>query len=369
MPANYTRVRAALQSFDWKSMFVDELNWSKPKERSWTATVDGQTYTLKPVAEIGGMLIYTCRGENGGIPSSSTRRAIENQVKGRHYEHIVIFEDAAANDGPPARATLQWIKRGQGQTRSREFTYQRGQNGEALVQRLAGIAFDLSDLDEEGRITIAKVNERIARSLDVEKVTKKFYEEFTRQRGAFQKFLGGIPLEDDQRWYVSVMLNRLMFIYFIQKNNFLDKNPNYLSQKLEASQKRGANRFYRDFLRVLFFEGFAQPAEERSPEVRRLLGAIPYLNGGLFLPHPIEEKYGAAIDIPDQAFGNLFEFFDEWRWHLNERPEGDQRAIDPDVLGYIFEKYINQKQMGAYYSKEDITGYICRNTDHPGPLR
>ena len=35
------------------------------------------------------------------------------------------------------------------------------------------------------------------------------------------------------------------------------------------------------------------------------------------------------------------------------------------MLGYIFEKYINQKQMGAYYTKEDITGYIARNTIIP----
>jgi hypothetical protein len=35
------------------------------------------------------------------------------------------------------------------------------------------------------------------------------------------------------------------------------------------------------------------------------------------------------------------------------------------VLGYIFEKYINQKQMGAYYTKEDITGYISQNTIIP----
>ena len=35
------------------------------------------------------------------------------------------------------------------------------------------------------------------------------------------------------------------------------------------------------------------------------------------------------------------------------------------MLGYIFEKYINQKQMGAYYTKEDITGYITRNTIVP----
>ena len=50
-------------------------------------------------------------------------------------------------------------------------------------------------------------------------------------------------------------------------------------------------------------------------------------------------------------------------------PNRDDNEINPDVLGYIFEKYINQKQMGAYYTKEDITGYITRNTVIPIPVR
>ncbi len=35
------------------------------------------------------------------------------------------------------------------------------------------------------------------------------------------------------------------------------------------------------------------------------------------------------------------------------------------IIGYIFEKYINQKQMGAYYTKEDITEYISKQTILP----
>ena len=53
------------------------------------------------------------------------------------------------------------------------------------------------------------------------------------------------------------------------------------------------------------------------------------------------------------------------RWHLDERPLRADNEINPDVVGYIFEKYINQKQMGAYYTKEDITEYICKNTIIP----
>jgi tRNA1(Val) A37 N6-methylase TrmN6 len=113
----------------------------------------------------------------------------------------------------------------------------------------------------------------------------------------------------------------------------------------------------------LFFEGFAK--KKHSAEIRKLLGNVPYLNGGIFERHQIEELHGERIQIPDKAFEQLFDFFDEYRWHLDERPNKDDKEINPDVLGYIFEKYINQKQMGAYYTKEDITEYIAKNTIIP----
>jgi hypothetical protein len=69
--------------------------------------------------------------------------------------------------------------------------------------------------------------------------------------------------------------------------------------------------------------------------------------------------------IVDKAFEKLFDFFKEYNWHLDEREDHNDREINPDVLGYIFEKYINQKQMGAYYTKEDITEYISQNTIIP----
>lgn len=92
---------------------------------------------------------------------------------------------------------------------------------------------------------------------------------------------------------------------------------------------------------------------------------MPYLDGGLFQQHQIENLHGKEIQIKDAAFENLFAFFEQYNWHLDERPLRADNEINPDVLGYIFEKYINQKQMGAYYTKEDITGYISKNTIIP----
>ena len=75
--------------------------------------------------------------------------------------------------------------------------------------------------------------------------------------------------------------------------------------------------------------------------------------------------HGKTIDIPDRAFDSVFDFFEQYDWHLDDRPTRKGNEINPDVLGYVFEKYINQKEMGAYYTKEDITGYISQNTIIP----
>src|SRR5207245_2110701 len=116
--------------------------------------------------------------------------------------------------------------------------------------------------------------------------------------------------------------------------------------------------YYRYFLLRLFHEGLSE--KQHSPELEKLLGRVPYLNGGLFDVHVLE-RANPHIQIPDEAFERIFAFFGDFDWHLDDRPLKNDKEINPDVLGYIFEKYINQKQMGAYYTKEDITDYISKN--------
>ena len=156
------------------------------------------------------------------------------------------------------------------------------------------------------------------------------------------------------------MLNRLMFVYFIQKKGFLDGDTDYLRNRLRMMQTRKGrdsfHSFYRHFLLRLFHEGLG--GHPRTSELDELLGQVPYLNGGLFDVHDLERS-NAGIEIADDAFEKLFEFFDAYSWNLDERPLHEDSEINPDVLGYIFEKYINQKEMGAYYTKEDITKHIA----------
>ena len=120
--------------------------------------------------------------------------------------------------------------------------------------------------------------------------------------------------------------------------------------------------YYADFLIPLFHEGLGQTAH--SVKIENLIGKIPYLNGGLFQVHRLELKY-PSIQISDEAFKRVFDFFDMYQWHLDDRPLRADNEINPDVLGYIFEKYVNQRELGAYYSKQDITDYISKNTILP----
>ena len=231
-----------------------------------------------------------------------------------------------------------------------------------MIQKLEKISFTL---EEEIDLTIVDVSGSVRAAFDVQLVTKNFYKRFKAEHSVFLSFIDGINHVGDREWYASLMLNRMMFIYFIQKRGFLDYDADYLRNRLQKIRKVGMHNrfqtFYRLFLLRLFHDGLGCPEAIRKPEIAELLGRIPYLNGGLFDVHELEEKY-SEIHIPDMAFERIFEFFDAYQWHLDDRPLKDDNEINPDILGYIFEKYVNQKQMGAYYTKEDITQYISCNT-------
>ncbi|MFZ5923156.1 MAG: Eco57I restriction-modification methylase domain-containing protein, partial [Chloroflexota bacterium] len=356
MPFNIADARIDLRSFDLKKLFIEKMGWDLARQ-TFEIQVDGETIRLSMVAQKRGLAVLVCSPmADGSIPDSALRYKIEAQARKYSHEHLIVF-----TNHDKSVQKWQWVRREPGKPLARrEYEFSNGQRGEALLQRLQMAVFELSEEDD---LTIIEVGQRVKKAFDVEKVTKKFYDRFKKEHEDFLKFIKGIPDQDMQRWYVSVTLNRLMFVYFVQAKGFLDNNPKYLRQHLDESKKRGRDLFYSDFLCPLFFDGFAK--KQHSAETRKLLGNIPYLNGGIFEKHQIEELHGEMIQIPDVAFEQLFDFFDEYRWHLDERPNKNDKEINPDVLGYIFEKYINQKQMGAYYTKEDITEYISKNTIIP----
>ena len=351
---------ALLKAFDLPILFIEELGCDRPTSRQpERIDIAGTGYDLQPLAEKRGFRVFHCPS----IPDRNVRQKIEREIAKRAFEHLVIFTDAANT-----RQIWQWVAREKGRPDAfREHLWLASSDPEPLLQKLAHIAFSLS---EEESLTLTGVTQRMRDAFDREKITKRFYEAFKQQHDSFLGFINGLASVSDRHWYASLMLNRLMFVYFIQKKGFLDGDINYLKHRLATVRAtKGADQFhsfYRAFLLKLFHGGLATPKDARDADTAKLLGNIPYLNGGLFEPHALEAD-GNTIAIADAAFEGVFNFFDQYEWTLDTRAieRADGREINPDVLGHIFEKYINQKQMGAYYTKEDITDYITKNTVIP----
>ncbi len=352
---NRAQFNQHIKSADFRILF-NELGWDNVRNAQYDTTIaiDDTDFELKAVAHKSGFIVYQCLVDD--IPQNAMCRKIDMRLRKYSNDYILIFTKRNAEHH-------LWITPVKTIEKRDLVTVEYGTvlQAEFLFSKLDSISFDIDEV-----VTIVDVTARIHQAFEVNsgKITKDFYAGFKKQHNSFVSFIKGIEVEGDKQWYASVMLNRLMFCYFIQKKGFLNFDPDYLRNKLDwTKQQRGDdqffNSFYKGFLCVLFHGGLNNPTHNR--EFETIYGRIPYLNGGMFDEHQLEKQY-EGIDIADEAFEELFEFFDKWRWHLDTRITATGKDINPDVLGYIFEQYINDRaQMGAYYTKEDITEYIGKN--------
>ena len=212
---NERNTRQYLKEAEFENLFIEELGWDHHTQ-TLPVTVDETEYHLTAIAQKREMVVFECPaiGTDGCVPDYATRRKIHKQVEKSVYEHFIIYTDAEK-----ITDIWQWVKREQGKPDAYcEHRYNRNEHsGDSLIQKLQNITFTL---EEEEDLSLIDVTGRVGTAFYAEKVTNKFYKRFEKEHEAFLKFLNGIPDAEMQRWYVSVMLNRLMFIYFIQKKNF-----------------------------------------------------------------------------------------------------------------------------------------------------
>jgi len=182
----------------------------------------------------------------------------------------------------------------------------------------------------------------------IKKITSRFFDEIDSARRFIVRQTEGVESGAEKEAHSHILIYRLIFIYFIQKNSMMEGDLNFLENNFKRKRCKGLT-FYKDFLIKLFFDSSS------------VIKSVP---GKIFEKNAFEEKY-ASIDIADGAFENLFGVFSKYEWRLDEDPVDNQKQLNLEVLGYIFEKYANQRQDGAYYTKEQISGYIVRNTILP----
>ncbi len=186
------------------------------------------------------------------------------------------------------------------------------------------------------------------RALDREGITRRFFAEFRRRRAELAAGLTGLQpeAEQDRLDLALILLSRLLFLYFIQRKGWLAGDTAYLRHLYEAALADGVP-FHRRRLKHLFFGALNRPPQQRG-KYARLLGELPYLNGGLFERQPLERRY-SGLDIPDECFAPIYyDFLDKYQFTLREDQPADQDvAVDPEMLGKVFEGLMAGSQRGS----------------------
>ena len=203
-----------------------------------------------------------------------------------------------------------------------------------------------------------------SQAFDIEKVTKKFYEDYERVFTNLQNQLE-LAEAEDKKMFAQLLMNRLMFLRFVERKGWLrfgdtQQGPqNYLKELFEAGPA-GNSSWYNSRLKVLFFEGMAVPNHEKE----EIIGQVPYLNGGLFEKTPLDEQ---ITDVPDSAFDPILgddSLFYRYNFTVEESTPLDiDVAVDPEMLGKVFEKLTNaRRQKGSYYTPRTVVSFMCRET-------
>ena len=200
-------------------------------------------------------------------------------------------------------------------------------------------------------------------SFSSEQQSKRFYRHFKSEHASMLRQLHGIANDADCYAYTTVLLLRLLVLYFLQSQGLLDNDIHYLSHHLYHTQQRfGLNRFYREYLLPLFrilHTGTIVMKDQAS-----YFGNLPTLALPLFQPAPLE-LHTQHLTLPDSTFLHLFHFLDTLQWQLDTQIQPGQDTLQPSVLAYIFEHQSDQKQTGTYYTQEDIATYIASSTIIP----
>ncbi len=344
MSLNIEQMYCYVRKFDFASLLIKELRWSEPVTKK-PISIDEEHMRLE-IARIAETPVFEISTVDGQIPDTQARSALSRELLLLFRESLLIFIDEERT-----QSIWYWVKDEGNTYYKREYLYTRGQPEDLFLNKITGIVSDLMAHKQKREKTGPSVRQKLS-----EKFLKAFYE----QRHQLMDSINGIGNEQDRSLYTTILLSRLIFLYFLERRGFLNNgHTTYLEDRLQESP---ANHYYHQFLRPLFFEGLAKPKEDRSNDVGNLLGNVPYLNGEMFGPCAVELRY-PDIQVPDIAFKMLFSFFSGYNWQIVDIPSEDEQKITPSILGNIFEMYFNQiSTKSSFYTPVEVTDYLCRQT-------
>ncbi|MCT7971123.1 BREX-1 system adenine-specific DNA-methyltransferase PglX [Laspinema olomoucense] len=250
-----------------------------------------------------------------------------------------------------------------------------------LIDRTNPTAYDRDRLEAiavRGQ-TPKELYETQCEAFDVDKLTKSFYrgykDLFERVQALVKEWNEHPYFEDNDRLhqFSQRLLGRIMFLYFLQKKEFLAGDRKFLTTQYRLLETEpDETDYYSEVLEPLFFETLNK---ERPNFESRWDGKIPYLNGGLFdrdygegIRDPAGRETPSAIALPNSLFdpgesSSILGFFNSYNFTISENVAGDEDvAVDPEMLGKVFENMLaaeERGQSGTFYTPRGIVNFMC----------
>lgn len=170
------------------------------------------------------------------------------------------------------------------------------------------------------------------------KLISKFYRDYKNLHDLIKEDLKDI---EHNSYIASRVLDRIMVFLFLE-NNFTDNNL------IEELMKNSKNK------NISIFKSFIEFYTSTNCFLQEQVYEIEFITS-VFKVDMIEIK----INISDSVMEKVIKTFSKYNWKLETSYEN---SINPDILGNVFEKYINQRENGAYYTEIDTIKYINENT-------
>jgi len=209
------------------------------------------------------------------------------------------------------------------------------------------------------------------KSFDISVVNKKFYLDI---KSAFDSlinndvFKGSIRIEEARKQFAVRLIGRIIFSWFLKKKNIISETV------LSSNAVSKYENYYLEFLEKLFFEVFNTPQKERG-KLPDEIKDYPFLNGGLFEAQAGDfGDYKGNVFINNDWFFNLFNStLEKYNFTIDENTSSNSEiAIDPEMLGRIFENLLAEqnpethesarKSTGSYYTPREIVDYMVEQS-------
>lgn len=189
------------------------------------------------------------------------------------------------------------------------------------------------------------------RALDRESLSRQFFVRFRDAAAEVTKELG-----DPQQ--SLLVLSRLLFLYFIQQKGWLAGERRFVVDRLDAALRQRRD-VYATVLEPLFFGCLNTPVGERN-DAARLLGDVPYLNGGLFEPSAFERR--RRVRLPNELVQRVIEdVFERFDFSIDESDAAGTH-VDPEMLGKVFESLMAEDERaasGSFYTPREIVDVLA----------